>query len=321
MIHFERKHTLFIMTKSLFTPLFLCLLTIPLCIGCNQKDDTGMTESDSMNTDNAGTNNADKTDTVEINYIYASSLKGKSMAFLGGSQCYHAFEAGGSEMYDRFPLREALEKLGVSEIRVMARDGAGLTTPVYSHETPNICRQAEMMGEDRKLHDFYIIWLQTNDLTSTMGMRNGVGDVSDKATLDDVKRDQQSFTGALSYVIDKLVGLNYDGRICIISPTRCFLYKFSKDDPGYIFADYGYGLEGEQRQSLYSIVKTIHEVANYHGVPFLDLFSNSGLTIGNWTDHDKVTGIWYTTHLDGTHLNPRGYDRITPAIINFLANY
>lgn len=70
-----------------------------------------------------------------------------------------------------------------------------------------------------------------------------------------------------------------------------------------------------------SIVKTIHEVANYHGVPFLDLFSNSGLTIGNWTDHDKVTGIWYTTHFDGTHLNPRGYDRITPAIINFLANY
>ncbi len=249
-----------------------------------------------------------------------SSLAGKRVAFLDGSQCVHAFEDPGTGQYTWQPLRERLvNRLGVrnEDIEVVAMEGAGVARPEFSSPAAmNLCRQALTMVQ-REACEVYVIWLQTNDYTGSGNMLypTEIGKVTDEPGSADVSNDNVSFCGGLNYTINTLRNKNPLARILLISPTRtCYDFTLGATDRGYVTEQ---TLDGEN--TLYRYVVAMKEYADYHSLPFLDLFTNGGISLGNKRGKEAMF-IWQQTHYDSTRLNPNGYARLADKIVHFIAN-
>ena len=241
------------------------------------------------------------------------------IAFLGGSQCLHGFRGTSTYTYDSFPLKDKLlERLGIKEenLEVVAMEGAGAARPEFSNPAAmNLCRQAKELA-GRAPCDIYVIWLQTNDYTGSGNMPYPVeiGNYEDAPSDGDIANDRETFFGALNYTIATLRSINPKAKILLLSPTRCILqfYSLGEDERGYIASEY----TGE-RENLYHYVKAMQDYAQYHSLPFLNLFTNTGISIGN-KKGEAAKNIWLMYHLDGTHLNPLGYDKLSDKIVNFI---
>lgn len=242
------------------------------------------------------------------------------IAFLGGSQCMHGFKSTPSFQSESFPLKDkVMERFGLKEgnLEVVAMEGAGAARPEFNNSgTMNLCRQAMTLTQ-RKACDVYVIWLQTNDYTGSGNMLypTEIGKVTDEPGSADVSNDNVSFCGGLNYTINTLRNKNPLARILLISPTRtCYDFTLGATDRGYVTEQI---LDGED--TLYRYVVAMKEYADYHSLPFLDLFTNGGISLGNKRGKEAMY-IWQQTHYDSTHLNPNGYARLADKIVHFIAN-
>ena len=241
------------------------------------------------------------------------------IAFLGGSQCMHGFKSTSSFQSESFPLKDkVMERFGLKEgnLEVVAMEGAGAARPEFSNSgTMNLCRQALMLTQ-RKACDVYVIWLQSNDYTGSGNMMYpaAIGNVTDGPSSEDVRNDRETFYGGLNYSINTLRAKNPQARILLISPTRCILHYYLEGDRGYLVGERTEGGE----ETLYIYVKAFHDYADYHHLPFLDLFVDTDFNLGGKV-HEEARAIWLQHHTDGTHLNAAGYAVLADKIVNFIA--
>ena len=136
-----------------------------------------------------------------------------------------------------------------------------------------------------------VIFAGTND----WGHNTPLGTIADTTDV--------SFCGALSVVINGVIGANPDVRLVLITP----LHRW-----GYTSGVYPNDTDSNaQGLALSDYVDAIKDVAEIYGVPVIDLFSTSGLT-------PRIPAIKTAYVTDGLHPNAAGHvllaQRIAPQL-------
>ena len=243
-------------------------------------------------------------------------LQGKTIAFMGGSQCQHAFESISPFFFSEFPLREALVQQEVKELRIVAKSGAGIARPEYtSRFSINVSKQALNLMLEEAL-DIYVVWIQTNDFTGSIAPLDyptPLGELTDNPQIEDIVNDRQTFLGGLNFIVQILRAKNPQAKILLISPTRSiFDYRHGENDKGFTTSDIPF-----DGKTLYRYVKAMQAFADYQQLPFLDLFTTDNINIEGLSA-EEIEALWLQTHMDAVHLAPSGYAALVDKIINFI---
>lgn len=138
--------------------------------------------------------------------------------------------------------------------------------------------------------DRYLETPQDCDLITIMG---GINDCNSNIPIGDINnKDRTTYIGAYQEIIEGLLTRNPNVRIMLFTPT-----PYWKNTAGRPFAD-----------KMIDYVNATKDVANYYGLPYLDLYNSMG--INEFTKNEFMT--------DMIHYNSKGYKRMGNLISSFI---
>ena len=138
--------------------------------------------------------------------------------------------------------------------------------------------------------DRYLETPQDCDLITIMG---GINDCNSNIPIGDINnKDRTTYIGAYQEIIEGLLTRNPNVRIMLFTPT-----PYWKNTAGRPFAD-----------KMIDYVNATKDVANYYGLPCLDLYNSIG--INEFTKNEFMT--------DMIHYNSKGYKRMGNLISSFI---
>lgn len=217
------------------------------------------------------------------------NLKGKKAVFLGDS----ITEGHGTGGPDKIFVNLLKERLELSEAVNYGIGGTRIAKQSKPSENPrfdlDFVSRAEEMDSDA---DLVVVFGGTNDF--------GHGDAP-IGTMSD--RTADTFCGACHVLFEKLIHRYPHAQIVVMTP----LHRTNEDNPR------GDGNKTEDVAPLCEYVKMIKSIAEYYGLPVLDLFAMSGI-------QPKLEIIREAFCPDGLHPNDAGHVRIADRLEGFLKN-
>lgn len=212
-------------------------------------------------------------------------LKGKKVAFLGDSI---TVGSGASRVETRYTNVFA----DITGCEVLNYGIGG--TRIAKQKTASACSDwdrdfIERTDEMDDSADIVVVFGGTNDF--------GHGDAPFGKFSDDT---EYTFYGALHVLYKKLINKYPDSEIVVITP----LHRLTEDNT--------VNERGLERKSLKCYVEAIREVAEYYGLPVLDLYKTSGMQPAV-----EINRKLYMP--DGLHPSDLGAAKIAERIRNFLS--
>lgn len=217
-------------------------------------------------------------------------LSGKKINFLGDS----ITEGVGASAPDKVYHQVMLRKFGLAAARNYGVSGtryARQLNPTADSFDRDFCERFSGMDDDA---DIVVVFGGTNDF--------GHGDAP-IGTPDD--RTPDTFFGACHYLYSHLIEKYPASLIVVMTPLHRMNEHFTNGDGHQ--KKYNYG-------NLKSYVDIIRTVAEYYGIPVLDLFANACIQ-----PQIEASRVRYAP--DGLHPNDVGNAYIADRLANFILNY
>lgn len=210
-------------------------------------------------------------------------LKGKRVGILGDS-----LTGGYGASSDDKKYHQILKaRCGIEEILDYGEGGTRIAAPTQIEKDNNRARCFAYRVDEMD---------ETADLAIVFGGTNDYGwEVTPLGTFDD--RDVTTFFGALHVMMEKLSRKYIGKQIVIMTPTHR-LREIREEEDVRDFRDYVYAMK---------------EVAEFYGIPVLDIYALSGLQ-----PNIPENKAYY--FVDGLHPNDAGYAKIADMLEKFLKN-
>lgn len=219
-------------------------------------------------------------------------LKGKKINFLGDSITEGVGASSPEKVYHQVLLRKhglaVARNYGISGTRYARQINPTVGAPSFDLD---FCQRCVTMDDDA---DIVVVFGGTNDF--------GHGDAP-LGTSED--RTPDTFWGACHYLYSHLIEKYPASLIVVMTPLHRLNEHLTNGDSQQ--KKYHYG-------DLKAYVDIMRTVAEYYGIPVLDLFANSCIQ-----PQIEASRVRYT--IDGLHPNDVGNEYIADRLASFILNY
>jgi hypothetical protein len=251
----------------------------------------------------------------ETNYNNFSNAKnyGKSVAVFGGSV---------SSISASNAAKDIWASLLNFDITTYGHGGAGLSIKSYASKKEN--NSIPLQVRDSKIHDIYVIWNSTNDMGTQIVRKDRnimipvkigtpdddiITNISESPSTEmtpdwlDAHLDSTELTvcAGLNYCIKTIYKKNPLAEIYLFTPIRSFDKEVGHTSKSGVYL----------KNNLMKYRDANVAVFKKHGLPFLDLYYESGFTKYNFEKYFSP---------DSLHMTELGYLKVSKLQVDFLKN-